>query len=523
MREELSLLSQQKDNQTWDVINPATGEPLAEFRETPINQIPQYYEQAKSAFESWKKTTVKERLQFLKKLRFIMVDELEQIAKVISNDTGKVLVEALTADIITVLDDILFLEKHTEEILKTKKVPNSLLLFGKKSYVEYKARGVVLVISPWNYPFQLAMIPALSALMAGNSVIIKPSEVTPLVGLLMEELFKKAGFPPHVIQVIHGGKDVGAATVDQKPDYIFFTGSVPTGKIIQVNAAKHLIPTTLELGGKDPMIVFADAPIDRAIKGALWGAFTNAGQVCMSVERLYVERSIYPEFVRKLREEVQRLKLGAEQHHDIGAMTFKQQVAIVREHVEDALNHGAQLLTGVHPANWEENSMLLNPMILTDVKQEAKIMNLESFGPILPITPFDHEEEAIQLANQSVYGLNASIWTKDVNKGKRIASQLITGNVVINDVIVSVANPYLPFGGAKESGIGRYHGEGGLLTFCHQTSVMVDPGRKKTEVQWYPYQGKYSLFIELTRGYFGKRKDWLKVAKSFLGLMNDKQ
>ena len=513
------MLSQQKDEQTWNVINPANGEFLSEFRETPLNQIPQFYEQARSTFETWKKTSVKERLSYLKKLRFVMVDELEHIAKVISTDTGKVLVEALTADIITVLDDILFLEKHTEEILKPKKVPNSLLLFGKKSYVEYKARGVVLVISPWNYPFQLAMIPALSALMAGNSVIIKPSEITPLVGLLMEELFKKAGFPPHVIQVVHGGKEVGAATVEQKPDYIFFTGSVPTGKIIQANAAKHLIPTTLELGGKDPMIVFADAPIERAVKGALWGAFTNAGQVCMSVERLYVEKSIYPEFVRKLREEVQELKLGAEQHHDIGSMTFKHQINIVKEHVEDALNQGAQLLTGVHPAHWAEGSMLLDPMILTNVKQKAKIMNLESFGPILPITPFDHEEEVIDLANQSVYGLNASIWTKDLNRGKRIASQLITGNVVINDVIVSVANPHLPFGGVKESGIGRYHGEGGLLTFCHQTSIMIDPGWKKTEVQWYPYRGKYPLFMELTKGYFGKNKDWLKVAKSFLRLL----
>lgn len=513
------MLSQKIDDKSWSVIHPGTGEQIGTFQETPSTNIPIRYEKARTAYKSWAETSIEERLVYLRNLRFYMVDHLEEIAETISNDTGKVPVEALTADIITVLDDILYLEKHAKKILQPTKVPSSLLLFDKRSYVEYKPRGVVLVISPWNYPFQLAMIPAINALMAGNTVIIKPSEVTPLVGKLMEELFIEAGFPTDVIQVIHGGKEVGAACVQEKPAYIFFTGSVQTGKVIQAEAAKYLIPTTLELGGKDPMIVFADAPMERAVKGAIWGAFTNAGQVCMSVERLYVERSIYEEFKKRLKQEVDKLKIGSQQEHDIGSMTFKNQIHIVKKHIEDAVNKGGHLLSGKQPTAWSNRDMFLDPMIIENVNHDMDIMHLETFGPILPITPFDREEEVIQLANNSNYGLNASVWSKNIKKARSVASKLITGNVVINDVIVSVANPHLPFGGAKESGIGRYHGDAGLTTFCHQTSVMVDYGWKRKEVQWYPYKGKYPLFLDLTKSYFGKKRNWKAFIHSFIKLL----
>ena len=380
-------------------------------------------------------------------------------------------------------------------------------------------RGSILVISPWNYPFLLAMVPIVSALAGGNTVILKPSEVTPAVGKMIESLFKEAGFPEGVVQVAHGGKELGASLTKQKPDYIFFTGSVGTGRIIQEIAARDLIPTTLELGGKDPMVVFNDADFARAAKAAAWGAFTNSGQVCMSVERLIIERDALDPFLQELLPIVKQLKQGVGKESDIGSMTSIQQISIVREHVEDALSKGATLLTGEAPSEWDENSMYIKPIVLSNVKENMLIMQEETFGPVLPILTVDTEEQAIEAANNSKYGLNASVWTKDKEKGRFAASQLLSGAVLINDVLITVANNNLPFGGVKESGIGRYHGDQGIRIFCHEKAVMEDMGFKKTEIQWYPYKGKYEHFSSLLTAYFGKKKSMVKVLKEYIKLI----
>jgi acyl-CoA reductase-like NAD-dependent aldehyde dehydrogenase len=280
---------------SWKVSHPATGKLIGELDETPIYEVPRMYQNADQASKPWGKKTLAERLQWLKKLRIHLVDQIDDIAQVIQDSTGKVPMEALSADMLTIVDMIKHFEKYAHKILKTQKVPTPILFFGKKSYIEYKPRGVVLVISPWNFPLSLA--PVLSALVAGNSVILKPSEITPLIGQLIETIFKDIGFPAHVVQVAHGGKELGSRLVQENPDYIFFTGSVATGKKIQQEAARYLIPTTLELGGKDPMIVCADAHIERAVHAALWGGLTNSGQVCMSVERIYVQKEIAEKFV----------------------------------------------------------------------------------------------------------------------------------------------------------------------------------------------------------------------------------
>ncbi len=480
------------------------------MKEISINQV---YKEAKEAFRSWSIRPIEERINYLKRLRFHIVDHIDELVDIIIKDTGKVKVDALTADILTTLDGIKHIEKHAKRALG-KKMPTPIFLLGKSSYVEYKPKGVVLVISPWNFPLQLSMIPVISAVVGGNTVILKPSEVTPLVGRAREEIFKDAGFPPNVVQVLHGGKDISAALVKGRPDYIFFTGLVMTGKIIQEQAARELIPTTLELGGKDPMIVFADAPIDRAIGGAIWGASNNAGQVCMSVERLYVERSIYNQFLEKLVEEVRNLKVG----DDIGFMISPAQVGIVRSHVEDALSKGAKLLTGKAPDKWGQGTFI-HPMVMVDLTPYMQIMNEETFGVVLPVIPFDTEDEVIQQANNSAYGLNASVWSKDIERAQRVASRLNSGGVAINDVIIIIANSYLPFGGEKLSGIGRYHGDIGLQTFCHQTSVMVDKGKRHREVNWFPYKDKYPFFHRLIRSYFGKSVDWLGFIRSYIGLL----
>jgi acyl-CoA reductase-like NAD-dependent aldehyde dehydrogenase len=362
------------------------------------------------------------------------------------------------------------------------------------------------------------MVPMLSALAAGNTVILKPSEVTPLVGKCIEELFEKAGLPEGVVQVAHGGKEVGAAFTNGKPDYIFFTGSVRTGKIIQQIAAENLIPTTLELGGKDPMIVFADAHLERAAKGVAWAAFTNSGQVCMSAERLYVEKTIFPQFLALLKKEIKNLKQGNDQNSDVGSMTFPAQLQIVKDQLEDALSKGARLETGLPPERWA-NGMYLPLTVVTNVNHQMKIIQEESFGPLLPVLPFDNEEEAIGLANDTVYGLNASVWTNDKEKARRVASKLISGAVVINDAIISIANHGLPFGGAKQSGIGRYHGDAGLRIFCHEKAIVEDNGRKKSEIHWYPYSDKFPLFLQLFRSYFQKNRDWVGFVKNYLRIL----
>jgi acyl-CoA reductase-like NAD-dependent aldehyde dehydrogenase len=500
------------------IMAPAKGELIGEMEETPLSQVGAFYEKGRSAFKEWSKLAVKERLCYLRKLKEVMIEQMEEIAEVISEDTGKVLTEALVADIMPTLDGINHICKHGAHILRRHKAKTPLLLFGKSSFIEYMPRGVVLVISPWNYPLQLAMVPMISALAAGNAVILKPSEVTPLVGKCIEDLFTKAGFPKGIVQVAHGGKEVGAAFTNGKPDYIFFTGSVRTGKIIQETAAKELIPTTLELGGKDPMIVFADANLERAAKGAAWAAFTNSGQVCMSAERLYVEKSVYPAFLSLLKKEVLSLRHGVDEDADVGSMTFPAQIQIVKEQLEEALNKGAVLETGMPPKDWDEG-MFLPLTVVSNVNHDMKIIQEESFGPLLPVIPFESEAEVVSLANDTIYGLNASVWSNDIEKARRVASTLVSGAVVINDAIITVANHGLPFGGAKNSGIGRYHGDAGLRIFCHEKAIIEDRGRKKTEIQWYPYKGKYPHFLDLFKSYFQSNRNWFEFVKHYIALL----
>ena len=500
------------------IVNPATGELIGELNETPPSQVDTFYQNARDAFSRWSGLAVKERLRYIENLQYVIVERMDELVDIIVKNTGKVPVDALVADIMPTLEGIQYVLKHAEKILSRQKVKTPLLLIGKKSYIEYMPRGVVLVISPWNYPLQLAMVPAISALAGGNTVILKPSEVTPLVGWYIEKLFQLSGFPEHVVQVAHGGKETGAAFVAGDPDYIFFTGSVRTGKIIQEVAARKLIPTTLELGGKDPFIVFQDANLKRAAKAAVWGAFTNAGQVCMSAERVYIEASIYEEFLYLLKQETEKLVQGTDFDSDIGAMTYPLQKEIVKKHVLDALEKGAQLITGIHPEQWDQ-SLLIPPMILTNVDQGMDVVCEETFGPVLPVIPFQTEEEVIRLANLTPYGLNASVWTNDPQKANRVASQLVSGAVTINEVIVSVANHYLPFGGAKESGIGRYHGKEGLTIFCHEKAIIYDRGKFNSEIHWYPYQDKYDDFLSLFQSYFAKRRNWIRFLRSYISLL----
>lgn len=460
------------------------------------------YAEAHDAQSQWQELSIQERLTYFKQLKRLLANQSSELADLIQQTNGKHSFEALTAEILTVLTTISYWEKNAVKQLKRQKTKTPYLLWGRRSWVEFRPRGTVLVIAPWNYPLQLTLIPALSALLAGNAVIVKPSEVTSQLDQCLGDLFAQANFPSGLIQVVSGDGEVGESLVAGGPDMILFTGSVDTGKRIQAEAAKRLIPTILELGGKDAFIVLKDAPLERAIEGALWGSFTNSGQVCLSTERIYVHESIYETFL-------QGFLAGAEQL-TLKPLTWSKQAQVVNKQVQDAISQGAVLASGDLPTEVEEGRCL--PLVLVNVKEPMTVATEESFGPVVCISPFSCEEEVVRLANATEYGLGASVWSRDLNRARNLASRLTVGNVSINDTMITVANPDLPFGGLKSSGLGFYHGGSGLQVFCTQTAIMESRGTLKKEINWYPYtKEKQALILALIENVYGNKGRWWEL------------
>lgn len=459
------------------------------------------YQLAAKGLQLLKSTTVAQRLALIKNLRKYIVDNRESIIDKIQQETGKSRSDALVSEIFGVLDHLVFLEKNAKKALKDKKVATPLTLMGKKSRIYFEPMGVILIISPWNYPFYQAIVPITAAFIAGNAVIYKPSEYTPLKGLI-EEVLKASGFQNEYVQIVYGDGQTGSQLIEQKPNKIFFTGSERTGRKIMEQAAKHLIPVELELGGKDPMIVFDDVNIERAAAGALWGALTNLGQSCTSVERIYVQRNIYAKFKAELIRQALLIKQETDKDGDadVGAMTTPFQIEIVRAQFDELKKTGAEICTG---ANWDGKSKFIPPMVLDNLQAQTKALVEETFGPFLPLVPFNTEEEAIQLANESEFGLSASVWTNDLKRADRVTRALVTGNVSVNNVMLTEGNSALPFGGIKDSGFGRYKGEMGIHSFCNIKSVLIDANSSKIESNWFPYTSdKYKLFSKMTVGLY---------------------
>ncbi len=467
----------------------------------------QVRERARGAAAEISALTLAERARKIGNVRRAILSRIDELVDRISRETGKPRTDSLVSEVFSALDYVHFLETHGPEALAEEKVPTPAVLFGKKSRLRYDPLGTILVISPWNYPFYLGIVPVLSAFLAGSSVIFKPSEWTPLDGLF-EGLFTQSGIEAGWIQVVQGDGRTASALIDTRPDRIVFTGSVATGKKVLAQAAPLLIPVTLELGGKDPMIVFADADLDRAAAGALWGGLTNLGQSCTSVERLYVQREVLGDFKQRLLARAARLtqKSDLDTAADLGRMTTDFQVATIKRHLDEAVARGARLLTG---KTWDGKNPAIPPLILENVADDAAVLKEETFGPVIPLVPFDNEAEVLALANDTAFGLSASVWTKDDARANRFVAGLKVGNVSVNNVMLTEGNPWLPFGGVGSSGFGRTKGVTGLRELTNVKSVLYDKSSKKFEANWFPYtREKYRLFRELTVTLF--QEGWLR-------------
>jgi acyl-CoA reductase-like NAD-dependent aldehyde dehydrogenase len=480
-------------------FDPASGVVHARYAATNPLDIPAVFERARIAQREWAARPLHERCAMMQRLRDAIFDSRDEIARVITRETGKPRVEAIFAEIVLALDTADFLARRAPRWLRPERVPHhNFALKAKSGWLEFEPLGVVAIISPWNYPFAIPMAQIIPALVAGNAVLLKPSELTPSTGAIIGDLIGKLNgaskFPPNLVQVLQGAGETGAALIDASPDKVFFTGSVATGQRIAEACGRKLIPSVLELGGKDAMVILGDADLGVASSAAVWGSFTNCGQACLSVERIYVERAVAERFTALSVQKTAKLRLGPPSDADaeVGPMIRPRQLEKVEEHLRDAVSRGAKILFGGHRRP-DLGPNFLEPAVIANVDHSMKIMREETFGPVMAIQAVDAAEEAIALANDSPFALSGSIWTADARRGRELASRLRAGSVMVNDVASYYGISEAPHGGRGASGWGRAHSRLGLLEMVHTRYVDVDRLPHIAKAWWFGYTSEVAF------------------------------
>jgi acyl-CoA reductase-like NAD-dependent aldehyde dehydrogenase len=471
-----------------EVENPATGKVVATLAAHTPEQLKDMVERARKEQPGWQALGFEGRGKVLRRAQKWLLDNVERVTETVMSESGKTREDVLLEMSIPVAA-FGFWAKQAPKYLADEKVrTGSPFLIGRKVVVRYEPIGVAGIIGPWNYPLANNIGDVIPALAAGNAVLLKPSSVTPLSSLLMQECLRECGIPEDIFQVVVGRGPIGSDLIDLV-DVVMFTGSTEVGKSVMERAAKTLTPVALELGGKDPMIVLGDADVERAANAAVFWSMQNAGQTCISVERVYVEEPVHDEFVALVTEKVRELRQGIPAEYgstDVGSFINPPQAEIVEAHVQDAVKKGARVLTGGKRSQYGEGTFF-EPTVLADVDHTMDCMTEETFGPTLPIMKVHDEHEAVRLANQSQYGLQASVFTKDMDRADRVARQLEAGAVVVNDCVANYSALEAPMGGWKSSGIGVRHGPQGIRKYTHPQTIVFTRFAMKKDLYMFPY------------------------------------
>jgi acyl-CoA reductase-like NAD-dependent aldehyde dehydrogenase len=490
--------------ESFEVRSPVDGTVLGTVPVTPPAEVHEEIARAHRAQERWAALSVKERGRRLRRWRDVIVEHTDELTELISRENGKTRQEALVSEILPFSDMVSQFTRRGEKILSPRKIDMHLIKH-KRSYLHYTPRGVVGIISPWNFPFMISLSETFMALLAGNGVVLKPSEVTPLISLKAKELYDRSGLDPDLFRVVTGYGPTGAALVDGDVQLVVFTGSVAVGKKIAARCGERLIPCIMELGGKAPFIVCEDADVERAARAAVWGGFMNAGQVCASVERVYVHRSIAEAFTRRVVELTRELRHGDPTGFDVdtGAVTFEPQVKTAEAQIADAVAKGAEVAAGGNRVEPVPGGRYFEPTVLTGVTHEMDVAREETFGPLLPILVVENDEQALELANDSHLGLTGYVFSKDLGRAQALAERLRVGTAMVNDVLYSYGAPETPWMGLKESGFGKVHSDDGLRAMCEERHVTMPqwwaPAMKR-ELWWHPYGRKtYDLLNKAIR------------------------
>jgi len=500
-----------KDKLTQETIsiNPVTGKTIGRSPMHTVEDLIEMVQRARNVQLEWAALSVKKRAAYFYNVLAYLTKNVDSLAQTISADNGKLQIDALATEIVPAVIATAYYIRKSKRILRDRSAGISSLTFiNKRTKIRRVPYGVLGIISPWNYPFSIAYSEVIMGLISGNAVILKTASETQMVGLALKEALESAGLPEGLFQFINlPGREAGPGFLKCGVDKLFFTGSVPVGKTLMKMAADTLTPLNLELGGNDAMIVCEDADLERAAVGTIWAGFSNAGQSCGGIERIYVQEKVYQPFLDLLKSETEKLRLGtdADGEVDMGAMTTERQVKLVQKQVGDALAAGATLYAQSPRPKNETLKNIIPAMVLTNVNHKMDVMHDETFGPGVGVMPFKTIDEAISLANDSYLGLTGSVWSVDRKKAKTIAQQIQAGAITINDHLMSHGLPETSWGGFKQSGIGRTHGLAGFMEMT-QPQMIVDDWLSglKRNLWWPPYEKSvYEGLKGLVVGFYG--------------------